>query len=219
MNNAMEHSVFKDLAPAYIEGLTSEKTNNQMNKHMGQCEECRSYLNEMKEEFFRKDENERTKEKRNIDYFKKVRTNNRKKVLVIVLSLVSVFLLLIATYYIMFVDMRLANADNVEANIQSQDMTTTLTFKPSKKNRYLLTMENSDEGYINSIFVYEMRDDFTPSTKLLKDGISIRYTFVDNNTLLLDDGKKQKIKDEDKVTIHYKDSTDEILVKDLYEIE
>lgn len=80
-------------------------------------------------------------------------------------------------------------------------------------------MENSDEGYINSIFVYEMRDDFTPSTKLLKDGISIRYTFVDNNTLLLDDGKKQKIKDEDKVTIHYKDSTDEILVKDLYEIE
>lgn len=129
----MEHSVFKDLAPAYIEGLTSEKTNNQMNKHMGQCEECRSYLNEMKEEFFRKDENERTKEKRNIDYFKKVRTNNRKKVLVIVLSLVSVFLLLIATYYIMFVDMRLANADNVEANIQSQDMTTTLTFKPSKK--------------------------------------------------------------------------------------
>ena len=69
--------------------------------------------NEMKEDLFRKDEKEQTKEKRNIDYFKKVRTNNRKKILVIVSSLLSIFSYMTAIYYFMFVDMRLANADNV----------------------------------------------------------------------------------------------------------
>lgn len=215
----MEHNVFKDLAPAYIDGVTSERTNNQMKKHMGQCEECRSYLNEMREDLFQRDENEQKKEKGNIDYFKKVRTKNRKKILVIVSSLLSVFLILVTIYYFMFVDMRLADADNVEANIQNQDMTVTLSFKSKKENHYLLLTEKSDEGYINSIFVYEMRDDFSDSAKLLKDGISVIYTFVDKNTLLLDNGKKQKIKDTDKVSIHYKDRTDEILVKDLYNVE
>ncbi len=33
----MKHSVFKDLAPAYIDKLTSEETNEQIEKLMDQC--------------------------------------------------------------------------------------------------------------------------------------------------------------------------------------
>jgi hypothetical protein len=217
----MKHHVFKDLAPAYIDGLTSKETSKEMEKHMDQCEECQNYLNEMKDDLFQEDEIERKKDTRNIDYFKKVRTKNRKKILVIVSSLLSLFLILTTIYYFMFVDMRLADADNVETNIQNKDMSVTLSFKAKRGNRYLLTNEEWDVNaeYIGYIYIYEMRDDFTSSAKLLKDGVSTTYTFLDENTLLLDNGDKRKLTDEDKVHIQYKDSTEEILLKDLYDAE
>ncbi|MEI3613130.1 zf-HC2 domain-containing protein [Pseudogracilibacillus sp. SO30301A] len=214
----MKHNVFKDLAPAYIDQLTSEETNKQMEKHMDQCEDCRKYLNKMKEDIFVEHKVERKKEHSSIDYFKKVRAKNRKKVFVIVSSLLSVFLILITIYYFMFVNMWLADTDNVETSLQNQGMTVTLSFKSKKANHYLLTQDAmSDEGYIDSIFVYEKRDDFSTPAELLKDGINVTYTFLDENTLLLDNGTKHKIKDDDIVSIHYKDRIEEIFVKDLYD--
>lgn len=100
----MKHSVFKDLAPAYIDHLTSEETNEQIEKHMDQCKECRDYLNEMKGDLFSEDESERITDKRNINYFKKVRSKNRKKIFVIVSSLLAMFFILITAYYFVFVN-------------------------------------------------------------------------------------------------------------------
>jgi len=214
----MKHSVFKDLAPAYIDKLTSEETNEEVEQHMDQCEECRNYLNKMKEDLFSEDENERRKDKRNIDYFKKVRSKNRKKVLVIVSSLLAMFLVLITAYYFVFVNMWQASSSNVETNIQSQGKMTTLLFKAKKDNHYIvLTVARTDEGYTDTIFVYEKRNDFSTPAKLLKDGGGITFTFADANTLLLYNGKKKKLTDEDKVTIQYKDKTDVIPIKDLYD--
>ncbi len=214
----MEHHVFKDLAPAYIDGLTSKETNMQMEIHIDQCEKCRNYLNEMKEDLILADEIERKKDKGNIDYFKKVRTKNRKKMLIIVSSLLSVFILLITIYYFMFVNMWLADINNVETNIQNEDTTVTISFKSNKTNRYLITVDAmSSEGHIDSIFVYEKRNDFSTSSELLKDGIGYTFTFLDENTIIHDNGEKRKIKDKDKISIHYKDRTDEIFLKDLYD--
>lgn len=213
----MNHSVFKDLAPAYIDKLTSEETNEQIEKHMEECKECRNYLNEMKGDLFSENEYEREKEKKNIDYFKKVRSKNRKKILVIVSSLLAIFLVLITTYYFVFVNMWQASSSNVETNIQNQGSMATLLFKAKKDSHYIiLTDAKTDEGYTDTIFVYEKRDDFSTAAKLLKDGGSKSFTFADETTLLLDNGKKKKLTDEDKVTIQYKDKTDVILIKDLY---
>lgn len=213
----MNHSVFKDLAPAYIDKLTSEETNEQIESHMDQCEECRNYLNKMKEDLFSENENERRKDNRNIDYFKKVRSKNRKKITVIVSSLLAMFLLLITAYYFVFVNMWQANSRNVETSIQSQGTMATLLFKAKKDNHYIiLTDAKTDEGYTDTIFVYEKRNDYSSPAKLLKDGSGITFTFEDENTLLLYNGKKKKLTDEDKITIQYKDKTDVIPIKDLY---
>lgn len=213
----MKHNVFKDLTPAYIDQLTSEETNVEMEKHMNQCEECRNYLNSMKESLFAEDENERKKDKRSVDYFKKVRSKNRKKILTIVSSLLAIFLVLITAYYFVFVNMWLTNSDNVEINIQNQGATTTLLFRAKKDNHYImLTDAKTDEGYTDTIFVYEKRNDFSTPAKLLKDGSGMTFTFLDENTLLLDNGEEKKLTDEDKVTIQYKDETDVILIKNLY---
>lgn len=48
----MNHDIFKDLVPSYIEKLTSEETTRQMEKHMNECEECKKYVMEMQEGFW-----------------------------------------------------------------------------------------------------------------------------------------------------------------------
>ena len=214
----MKHSVFKDLAPAYIDKLTSEETNEQIESHMDQCEECRNYLNKMEEELFSEYENERRKDKRNVDYFKKIRSKNRKKITVIVSSLLAMFLVLITAYYFVFVNMWQANSSDVETNIQTQGTLSTLLFKAKKDNHYIiLTTALTDGEYTDTIFVYEKRNDFSSPSKILKDGGGITFTFEDENTLLLYNGKKKKLTDEDKITIQYKDKTDVIPIKDLYD--
>src|SRR5699024_4966939 len=113
----MKHSVFRDLAPAYIDKMTSDETSKLMAKHIKECEECRDYLNKMKEDLFWNDESEREKDKKSIDYFKKVRTKNRKKMLIIVSSLLTVFLALATVYYFVFLNMWQASSSDVETTI------------------------------------------------------------------------------------------------------
>ncbi|WP_100329965.1 zf-HC2 domain-containing protein [Bacillus xiapuensis] len=221
----MNHDVFKDLAPNYIEKLTSEETNKQMEKHMEQCEECREYIKGMQEDLSVKRTREYKKENRNIDYLKKVRSKNRKKIFTIAGSLVSLFLILSIGYYVLFVHMWIADKNNVDTSIQQKGATVTVSFQSKQDNRYLVAMRHEEkQGYIDGIIIYENWNIFSDSklnqfselAKARQNGDSITYTFLDENTLLLDNGEKKKLTDEDKIRIQYKDSAKEIRLKDLY---
>ncbi|PFG07600.1 zf-HC2 domain-containing protein [Bacillus sp. es.034] len=215
----MNHNVFKDLVPSYIEHLTSEETNSQMEVHMEQCKNCREYLQDMQEEWLSENVHEQAKEDKNIDYLKKVRSNNRKKILTIVTSLLSLFLILILGYYLLFIRMWIADTKDVETTIQNQGNTVTLSFKSKQDNHHLLIRkEQLNQEYTDWMIVYEKREDLSTKENL-KDEINITYTFLDENTLLLDNGKEKKLTDDDKISIQYKNSTKDISLKDLYHHE
>ncbi|SDC96513.1 Putative zinc-finger [Terribacillus halophilus] len=221
----MNHNVFRDLVPNYLENLTSEDTNRQMEQHMEQCEDCQEYVNEMREDLFIERINERKEEKKKIDYLKKVRSKSQKKIFMIIGTLLSFFLVLSISYYFLFVHMWIADENNVQTTIHQQDNIVTVTFQSKKDNRYLLAKkEYGDQEYGNQIIVYESWNILT-DTKLnqfselaisLQDGTDITYTFLDENTLLLPNGEEKKLTDKDKLQIIYKNSTEEILLKDLY---
>ncbi|MCR8847988.1 zf-HC2 domain-containing protein [Rossellomorea sp. SC111] len=212
----MNHHVFKDLVPSYMEHLTSEETNRQMEVHMEQCKNCREYLHDMQEDWLSENEHEQAKEDRNVDYLKKVRSKNRKKILTIVTSLLSLFLILIIGYYLLYIKMWIAEPNDVQTTIQKQGNTVNLTFTSKQDNRYLLLRkEQLNQDYIDNMIVYEMREDLSTPENLM-DGINITYTFLDENTLLLNNGKEKKLTADDKISIQYKDSTKELSLMDLY---
>ena len=97
----MNHNVFRDLAPSYIDNLTSEETNKLIEEHLKECNECREYLDQMKEDFLLENRDEQKQEEQSIDYFKKVRSKNRKKMFTIIGSLLSVFLIILIGFYIL----------------------------------------------------------------------------------------------------------------------
>ncbi|MCL1702502.1 zf-HC2 domain-containing protein [Lysinibacillus sp. Bpr_S20] len=224
----MNHNIFKDLVPSYIEKLTSEETTRQMEKHMMECEECKKYVTEMQEGLFVDNTHVHNKEKENIDYFKKVRSKNRRKIFMVAGSLLAFFIILSMSYYFLFVHMWIADENNVEKNIQQNGTTVTLTYQTKSNNRYLLAVKNSrNNNYTDDIIIYEnwnilvdkKLNLFSEVAMSYKDGVNITYTFLDENTLLLNNGEKKQLTDADKITIQFKNNTEEIKLKDLYKFK
>ncbi|QGM30499.1 zf-HC2 domain-containing protein [Bacillus sp. N3536] len=211
----MNHSVFRDLVPSYIENLTSEETNNEIKKHMEQCEDCRQYVKEMQEDLLVQHTDEKKKEEKGIDYFKKVRSKNRKKIFIIVGSLLSIFI----GCFFFFDQMWIANEKNVQTSIKQQGTMVTLSFQTKNDNRYILPMSFRGQKYIYEIIIYEKWNDLSEPASIFKDGSPVTFTFLDANTLILDNGEEMKLTDEDKILIQYKNSTEEIRLKDLYDPE
>ena len=86
--------VIRDLFPSYIDGLTSEASNQEIEAHLQECEECRQLLASMKggEEAFAPEESE----KKEIDFLKKNKKRNLMIILFSILGAVLLALLVIA---------------------------------------------------------------------------------------------------------------------------
>lgn len=81
--------VVKDLFPSYIDELTSEVTNNLIEEHTTECEDCRQTLESMKSPEV---EHAEQSQKKEIDYLKKTRKKNRKNVFVAILVVLALVL-------------------------------------------------------------------------------------------------------------------------------
>lgn len=217
----MNHNIFKDLVPNYIEHLTSKETNKQMEHHMEHCEECRLFFNNMKQELTIETRQEQKNEEQNIDAFKKVRIKNRKKIVTIILTLLAAFILIMVSYYFLFIHMWLADSKDIQTTVTHQGNTVTMIFKTENKDHYLIlpSSERPAKGYEDSLLVYEKRNDFSKVATVLQKGTSLTYTFINENTLLLPNGKEQKLTDSDIIQIKYKDKIQKIPLKELYQTE
>ena len=85
--------MIKDLLPLYIDGLTSDTTNREIEEHVSTCEACNTVLESMK-----KDEaggisaSEKESQKKQIDFLKKYRRRLRITALSIILAILVVIL-------------------------------------------------------------------------------------------------------------------------------
>lgn len=88
--NQIPCEVVRDLFPSYIDGLTSEKTNEMITEHVEECVPCKDILCAMKaptvQPFFEEDQKE-------VDFLKK---NRRRNVTVVLGSLVTAVMVIIA---------------------------------------------------------------------------------------------------------------------------
>lgn len=115
--------------------------------------------------------------------------------------------------------MWIANEKNVQTSIKQQGTMVTLSFQTKNDNRYILPMSFRGQKYIYEIIIYEKWNDLSKPASIFKDGSPVTFTFLDANTLILDNGEEMKLTDEDKILIQYKNSTEEIRLKDLYDPE
>ena len=75
MKHKLPCELIQDLFPSYIDGLTSDVTNEIVEEHIAECEDCRNRLEAMKEpsvQFMN------SQDKEEIDFLKKTRKKNQR---------------------------------------------------------------------------------------------------------------------------------------------
>lgn len=109
----MKCDIIKDLLPSYIEGLTSESSNEEIKAHLADCKECQDYYLEMTCEI--KDELPVT-EIKNLDYLKKVRKKYIRNAAIAVGGIAVILAIFISLFAVGF-------------SVSSQDMAMTYEVK------------------------------------------------------------------------------------------
>lgn len=89
--------VVQDLFPSYVERLTSEVTNKEIEEHLAECEECRNMLKRMREP--EKTDDDTVLQKKEIDFLKTMRMQTRKKIFI---SVFVIVILIVAGILIKF---------------------------------------------------------------------------------------------------------------------
>jgi len=93
-DHPLKCEIIRDLLPSYIDGLTSDVTNEAIESHVGICSDCADTLKRMREPERR--EQPAAKE---IDYLKKVRRRSRR---MLTLGILAAILLVTALFFVRF---------------------------------------------------------------------------------------------------------------------
>ena len=96
MNNNIDCRIIQDLLPSYVDGLTSEYTNQAVEEHVKSCEPCSQMLQRMQEPEKRGESAEKE-----VDYMKKVRKKMSRMVAVSIIS-IGMFLLGILACFMIY---------------------------------------------------------------------------------------------------------------------
>lgn len=87
--------LIQDLIPLYVDGLTSDVTNSYMQEHFLVCAVCQKKYEMMNQSIASEEEEMKIEEQKEIDYLKKVKKSNRKKLFIGFISAVLIILIAI----------------------------------------------------------------------------------------------------------------------------
>lgn len=215
----MEIEILKDLLPSYIDGITSSASNQLIEQELKYNSELRQYYETMLADLELK--NETTSH--DIDSLKKIRRVTRKKILLGILgTLATVFVLSYAFFWYYNKSWTATSQDIIQSTTNNQG-TVTLTFtdKENRESVQTLVLQQPDydlqDGYQSKVVVKQSR--INPLNSQLINSTTantIRFTFVDKDTILLND-QKLKVGYKDILEVQYQDKTENIKIQDLFE--
>lgn len=102
----MEHKIpcgmIRDTMPLYVEGLTSDETNREIEKHLQDCEQCKALFQDLQAELVCEKPKDVNVDEKEINYLKKIHKNTHKKILVGIIgaSLILMISLAVKLYII-----------------------------------------------------------------------------------------------------------------------
>lgn len=112
MNKRIPCELIQDLLPLYIDEVTSGKTNDEIKDHLAQCDDCRIKYDNMASKINNTIVMTENYQNIEVDYLKKVKKNNRKKVVAgIVGSTIIVFIFLILKFFVWGFEVSNINSD------------------------------------------------------------------------------------------------------------
>jgi len=129
----MKCEIIRDLLPSYIDGLTSIESNEMIEEHLQECEECRAYLNDMQISVVP----EKEAEEKNIQPFLKLKKETIKKIAVACVITAIVCVVGIEWYENYIYGGKSVSSDEVKIDLEDQYGITCLQFINQEENRVI----------------------------------------------------------------------------------
>ncbi|MBE5934425.1 MAG: zf-HC2 domain-containing protein [Lachnospiraceae bacterium] len=133
MKSNLKCEIVRDLLPLYVDNLTCEVTNKEIEKHLGECEECKGVENMMRNELINEQKVVLEKE---VDYLKKVKVVNKKKNIITIgisaLIIISICIALFINTYVIGEEVK-----NEEVFVYKMDI---------KDNKVNVVFNTGDDG-------------------------------------------------------------------------
>lgn len=154
MKDKKDCKIIQDLLPNYIEKLTSEETNNFINEHLKECEDCKRTYENMKKDL---ELHSKKSDKREVKYFKKYRNK---------LRILKVAILIIVIVFAVVVGRKISIISDL-SNKANQISTS--------ENYHKIVTSYDSEGFTKSD-IYHLEDKFKIITTSMKDNVITKRT-------------------------------------------
>lgn len=200
----MRCEIIRDLLPLYIDGLTSEESNCEIEEHLRGCEECQKFYEEMSGEVGKDLERSIvSEEKKQINYLRKI----KKKTMIQILSTLIVVGVFVGIFFLAFgigVNVKQSEVEITSKDIGTDDWELNLELIDGEKYD-LRVVENpqntkmlEEEGEISWEFLHEVKKVLHNPLDNVGDTMSIggrigdgsRHVFrFEDKTIVYEDGK------------------------------
>lgn len=206
----MKCEIIRDLFPSYIDKLTSEESNREIEEHLSECGECKAYLENMQDEealgagamcggeMFKED----------IKPFKKL----KRMMIGVVAAMCVIFVAYdcLAAYYTTGVT---ASSRDVSVRYEKVGNMVTVHLIPKKDNINLVM--GRDNNIVSDVELVPIKYHKNPFQYTDWMYASFDYIFMDEDTILEQDGEV-KLDGSETITIQFADAEYELRIKELY---
>ena len=157
MSDKLKCEIVQDLLPSYVDGLTSDETNEAIKDHLADCASCRDMYERMKADETSAEENPEVieKEKKEINFLKKIKRKHRLNLMMVVVILAALFA---AVYYHQTYQMgEEMSADEIDYSLQWNSNDSQLNILGNFKNinrGYTRLVGEEDEDGITHLKIY-----------------------------------------------------------------
>jgi Predicted integral membrane protein len=198
----MKCEIIKDLLPSYIDGLTSNESNLEIEEHLKTCQECQNVLNQMKTDI---DTDSIELNKESIKPFKKL---NQKILQSVVITLIGCILIVGAYFYLFEIGWK---ADSKDVNIKYSyvDDSIRIDFKLTNGKALNTWHDHHTEPNMPATFT------FTECYDSIFDDIGDEFSYGIREEDEF--GRMKTFTDDDRIILMFKDKTETLSLKEIAE--
>lgn len=220
----MKCEIIRDLLPSYLDGLTSEESNQAVEEHLKECEACMAYLQTMKEAVASERYVEKSREeiKKEIHPLKKIERETRKRIVIAVFAVLLTVGILGTLYESLYGTGTQASAEDVKITCSKIGDFVTIEFLPTDDSYYIeilegaySTDEKGKETYEwNKIQPVKWRT--KPLETRRRAGGRWTFQFLDKDTIADQNGETIQLTGEELLEIEFAGETKKVKIVELY---
>lgn len=216
--------IIRDLLPSYMDGLTSEESNQAVEEHLKECEECQRYFKIMQETMVSEQYVSKSREemKKEIHPFKKIERETRKRIGIAVFAVLLAVGVLGTLYESLYGTGMQASAEDVKITAGKIGDVVTIEFLPTNDAYYIeilggacSTDENGKKTYEwNKIQPVKWRT--RPFESRKRAGDRWTFQFLDKDTILDQNGETIQLTGGELLEIEFAGESKVVKIADLY---